>query len=403
MKHDIISQKMTCQDFIALFGDKYPLLKGFKSTPQDPEWHGEGDVEIHTDMVLGEMFKLIHGKASHLPETDKVILILSCLFHDYAKPITTKEQDIKGHIRVVAPRHEGIGASLLFNLDPPLGLDVQSWLSVIQLTAYHHIPKMLVIKDKPRPDYARLARQVKSLEMLYWLEYADMTGRTCPDKEDQIDILNLFMLESKEHGLWNSDGYAGLQDMVKAHFPDKDTFFHHRVAEHAKIHYEEQRIFMLEEELAIAYNYFDQPHLILTCGMAGAGKSSWINSNASNHHRIELDRIRDEIAKGRANQSRDDEVIRIAHDELREALRQKKNVIWDATNYRSDFRKRIIELGLAYGAYTEIVAFQKPLSRLVKDNREREHSIPNDAFESMLRKFQWPEIGEAHSLKLIHQ
>lgn len=402
MEHDIINQKMTCRDFIALFKDDYPLLKDFKSTPQDPEWHAEGDVEIHTDMVLAQVHELIHTKASHLSDEDKAILVLAALFHDYAKPIATKEMEINDKVRIVAPRHEGLGASLLYNLNIPLGIDTKSWMSVIQLTAYHHIPKLLVIKDKSRPQYARLARQVKSLELLYWLEYADMRGRTCVDEQDQIDILDLFKIQAKEYGLWESDGYGKLTEMVTSHFPNDSKDFHRRVIENAKIHYEDERIFMLEEELAIAYNYTEQPHLILTCGMAGAGKSSWINENASDYYRIELDRIRDDIAKGRANQSKDDEVIRIAHNELRQALREKRNIIWDATNYRSDFRKRIIDLGLAYGAFTEIVAFHKPLGRLIKDNKEREHSIPDNAFNTMLKKFQWPEIGEAHTLRIIY-
>jgi len=400
---DILKENLSCDDFIALFSGQYPLLKEYSSTPQDPLWHAEGDVKIHTNMVLDEGYKAIRGPASHLSEKDKVIYILACLFHDYAKPITTSNKEIKEQLRTVAPRHEGIGASLLFNMDPPLNLSAQDWLSVVQLTAYHHIPKRLVLHNKPKPDYARLARQVCSLELLYWLEYADMQGRLCADKEEQIDIINLFKIEAMEHGLWRSDGYDTLLPMIEERFPEKEKTFHNRVAEQAKIHFEEQRIYMLEEELSIAYNYMSQPHLIITCGMAGSGKSTWLNQNVGDYMRIELDAIRDRVSKGRANQTNDDEVVRIAHEALKQGLREKKNVVWDATNYRSDFRKRIIDAGVAYGAFTEIVAFNKPLSRLLKDNKEREHAVPQHAFDSMLRKFQWPEVGEAHSLKIIFQ
>ena len=31
-------------EFVAELGDRLPPLKEYKSTPQDPEWHAEGDV-----------------------------------------------------------------------------------------------------------------------------------------------------------------------------------------------------------------------------------------------------------------------------------------------------------------------------------------------------------------------
>jgi predicted kinase len=399
---EILSQEMTCQDFIDLFGGDYPLLARFKDTPQDDEWHAEGNVHIHTDMVIKEAYLLINNEAQCLCNKDKIILILAALFHDYAKPLTTQLRDINGKERVVAPKHEGIGASLLFNLNSPLDLSAEDWLSVIQLTAYHHIPKLLVLKSKNKPKYARLARQVKSLSLLYYLEYADMKGRVCTDKQEQIDILDIFKLEAEAFGLWDNDGYDQVFKLAESHFPEHDKWLHERVAEHTKIHFEEDRIFMFEEELSIAFNYLEQPHLILTCGMAGSGKSTWIKDNLNGYHLIELDAIREQVSKQRSSQNKNDEVLRIAHEELKQALRDKKNILWDATNYRSDFRKRIIDLGVAYGAFTEIICFQKPLDRLSLDNKNREHRVPDEDFQRMLNKFQWPEVGEAHKLTIIH-
>lgn len=399
--HPLLAKTWHCQDFIAHLGNEYPLLSAYESTQQDIEWHAEGNVLIHTDMVLDSVYALFQSKASNLSDREKIILILAACFHDYAKPISTTTREVKGKLRVVAPHHEALGASLLFNLNIPFDLTPQEWLSVIQLTAYHHIPKLLVTKGKERPEYARLARQVPSLELLYLLEYADMTGRTCDDKQEQLDIMDYFKLESDAFGFWGKSPYPFLHNMIKIHFPDKSDNTVLRIADHAMIHYEERRIFMIEEELSIAFNYLEQPHLLLTCGMAGAGKSSYLNKHYPDYHRIELDVIREKVSKGRFDQNSNDEVVRIAHEELKQALRDKRNIIWDATNYRSDFRKRIIDLGVAYGAFTEILAFHKPLSRLITDNNNREHAVPKEDFQKMLTKFQWPEVGEAHRLTLI--
>ncbi|MAW98057.1 MAG: hypothetical protein CMN72_00005 [Sphingomonas sp.] len=400
--NDILEQEIDCGKIIEIFGDQYPLFKQFVTTQQDPEWHAEGNVLVHTNMVIKEAYRLTKNESSHLSNREKVILILSACFHDYAKPLCTQYREIKGKERVVAPNHEFRGASLLFNLDPPLDLEPADWLSVIQLTAYHHIPKLLVIKNKPKKDYFRLSRQVPSMELIYYLEMADMLGRTCNDKQDQIEILELFKIEASELGIWNSDPYNEFINTIKENFPCQADEFHQRVLEHAKIHLEEERIHMLEEEIPIAYNYMEQPHVVILCGIAGSGKSTWANNNKTDYYHIEMDKIRDELSKGRSNQSNNSEVLRVAHEKLKCALRERKNVLWDATNYRYDFRKRIIETSVAYGAFTEIIVFQKPLSRLLKDNKSRKHSVPEEAINSMVLKFQMPEIGEAHKLTIMH-
>ena len=48
-------------EFVDVLGDRFPLLKDYQSTPQDREWHAEGDVHIHVGMVLAEAYKLLQG------------------------------------------------------------------------------------------------------------------------------------------------------------------------------------------------------------------------------------------------------------------------------------------------------------------------------------------------------
>ena len=39
---------------VAAWSGVLPLLTELEVTPQDPEWHGEGSVAVHTGMVLAE-------------------------------------------------------------------------------------------------------------------------------------------------------------------------------------------------------------------------------------------------------------------------------------------------------------------------------------------------------------
>ena len=74
-------------------------------TPQEPEWHPEGDVWIHTMMVIDEAAKMIRQRARKFTEDEKLAVMVGSLCHDFGKPATTKKMD--GRIRSLG--HEAAG------------------------------------------------------------------------------------------------------------------------------------------------------------------------------------------------------------------------------------------------------------------------------------------------------
>ena len=62
--------------------------------PQDEEWHPEGDVWIHTLMVIDRAAELRTGDLA----TDEV-LMFGALCHDLGKPATTESIESPGKIR----------------------------------------------------------------------------------------------------------------------------------------------------------------------------------------------------------------------------------------------------------------------------------------------------------------
>ena len=52
-----------CVDFLAQY---FPLLLELSKTEQDKTWHAEGNVAIHTEMVLKELYKILESEASHI-------------------------------------------------------------------------------------------------------------------------------------------------------------------------------------------------------------------------------------------------------------------------------------------------------------------------------------------------
>ena len=54
--------------------------------PQDPEWHPEGDVFVHTQLVIDRARELIDD----LSYPKQVTVMLAALAHDFGKPATTR-------------------------------------------------------------------------------------------------------------------------------------------------------------------------------------------------------------------------------------------------------------------------------------------------------------------------
>jgi len=83
--------------------NSYNWIADMKGIQQDSIWHEEGDVYVHTKMVVEELIKL--PIFNSLSEQDKHILLSSALFHDIEKRSTTSEEEIEGQLRIVSPRH----------------------------------------------------------------------------------------------------------------------------------------------------------------------------------------------------------------------------------------------------------------------------------------------------------
>lgn len=88
----------------------YPELEALVTTPQEPEWHPEGTVWIHTGMVVDQAAKLIRERR-FLPD-QALTVMLSALCHDFGKALTTKVED--GRIRSKGHEEAGEAPARLF-------------------------------------------------------------------------------------------------------------------------------------------------------------------------------------------------------------------------------------------------------------------------------------------------
>ncbi|MCG9759101.1 AAA family ATPase [Pseudoalteromonas sp. Isolate6] len=384
---------------LAKLGETFPLLHELEVTPQDTIWHEEGNVAIHTNMVLEALYTLLQSSASHIKGERRQVLILSALLHDIAKPVVTRAKEIDGQRRIVAPRHEAIGMSYLASRLVDLPLPMQTIQTILALVGFHQMPKLLVVKNKGFSEYLNLALNA-DLEMLYWLEVADMRGRICPDQDIQIELLSLFKMFAQEYELWsvadpaesllaNISRYPTVEEQcfITAYTVRQMAFGEITVPEEAPIKFYQQ-----------AKHY---GHFYIMCGASGSGKSSWIAKHLQGFTLVSLDELRGEINGRSASQKNRGQVLQAAKQKLKKALAAKENVVWDATNLRKDFRKILCDLGCDYGALVTLVVFQQGEVQLRQNNRARARVVPDEVITQQLKRLEWPSVTEAHRIQVI--
>lgn len=164
----------------------FPEMQALVGVPQEPDWHPEGNVDVHTLMVVDEARKLIDD----LDHARQVTVMLGALAHDFGKPPTTEFVD--GRIRSRGHDEAGVEPTISFldklGVYTVNGFDVRE--QVIQLVRYHLKPGEYYKSKSPVGDgaFRRLARKVEP-DLLYRVAKADSLGRN-PDwmpKEKHFD------------------------------------------------------------------------------------------------------------------------------------------------------------------------------------------------------------------------
>lgn len=379
---EILKNNYNVSQFIEMIGDKIPMLKDFKSTKQDLIWHAEGDVHIHTDMVLNETYSIIANEASYLSDDDKFCLVMSALLHDIAKPVTTKEIERDNRICVVAPRHEYVGISYLIHKIQSLNISEENIKKIIGLVGYHQVPKLLVIRDKSKWVYMNLSQKAR-LDLLYFLEVADIRGRECYDKTEQLEYLDLFKIYSEEYECYNKTNIP---------FISNNPYVQHKgfkalVSGDITMPEEAEAKFFKHKE-----NY---PELVFLSGLSGVGKSTYIKNNYKDYLIVSLDNIREKVGKNRQDHTNEGVVLQKAKIDLKTAFNKKQKVVYDATNLRKDFRDRFLGLGNDYNALTKLVFLTDNMNNIYKRDNDREHSVGKKVLDYQEQRLEYPEVDEA--------
>jgi tRNA nucleotidyltransferase (CCA-adding enzyme) len=146
----------------------YPELAALQGCEQDPVWHPEGDVWIHTLHCLDWFALECTGN-----QQDDLIIGLGILCHDFGKPATTTMD----YGRITSRGHEPQGEAPTRRFLERLTNQNDLINEVVPLVLYHLRPRALFDANASDSAVRRLAKQVQRIDRLVRVARADHAGR----------------------------------------------------------------------------------------------------------------------------------------------------------------------------------------------------------------------------------
>ncbi|NJL66801.1 MAG: AAA family ATPase [Microcoleus sp. SM1_3_4] len=349
----------------------FDWFNNLKGCQQDPIYHAEGDVLIHTKMVCEALVSSPNWQ--QLSQQDRSIVFAAALLHDVAKPAFTK---IEENGRISSKGHGRQGArmarQILSALVPPVPFEIREMISaIVQLGS---LPIWLL--DKPNPQQSVIkASQVVRCDFLALLAEADVRGRLCSDRQQLLDKIELFREFCQENNCFNS----------VRQFPSAHSRF----------------IYFRKDSGNPDYEAFDDTRceVVLMSGLPGSGKDYWIRENLPHLPVISLDALRQEMKI--PPDETPGSVIVAAKSRAREYMNSGHSFVWNATNTTKQMRQQLINFFASYRSRIRIVYLEVPIAEILKRNRSRAAAVPEAVIQKLLDRLDIPDITEAHQVEWI--
>lgn len=362
-----------------------PLFAGInfyamKNTPQNPDFHGEGDVYTHTKLVC----EALAGMPAFQPlsPVQKTELFLAALLHDIGKIKTTRIENNT----VVSPHHASKGSLMARAfLWKECGLcgtmdHIKIRETVCALIRHHMQPVYLLGQDDPQRTVRSIAAEGELAEDFSWdllciLSEADIRGRIAKDTAESLFKIQLCRMLAEEAGcLYGPYHFA-------------DSFTKHAYLSGRNVHPDE----ILFDDT--------RSEVILLSGLPGTGKDTLIRAQFPDLPVVSLDEIRK--TQGVGPKDNNGSVIQAAREQAKGYLRAGQPFIWNATNIVKETRNMLCSLMERYGAKPRIIYLETGWEKRQAQNRNRPDSVPEAAVERMLGKTTLPTPEEACTVEWI--
>lgn len=348
--------------------EAHAWARAMEACPQDPIYHAEGNVWIHTRMV-GEVL-LADPRWRALARTERREIFWTALLHDVAKPTCTREQPGG---RYSARGHSTRGARDARRILWRLGAPFAARERICAMIVNHQVPFHLI--GDPDADRRAIAMsQVLRCDHLALVTRADGLGRHCEDQAELTDNIALFEAHCEELGCL-SEPFPFANDHSRFQWfrtPGRDP----RYAAH-----DDTRC-----------------TVTLLSGLPACGKDTWVSRHAQSMPVISLDALRVELKVDPRKHGAQGTILREARERAKGRLRASEDFVWNATNISRDVRARTIDVLADYNARVKIVYVEAPEHQLRTRNQARSRPVPDAAIDRMIQRWEVPDITEAHDV-----
>ena len=360
----------------------YDWLRQMRDVPQDAIWHAEGDVFIHTQMVVSALIKLPEFKV--LSEQDKHILVAAALMHDIEKRSTTTTKIMDGKERIVAPRHAKKGEytarailykGLVNQENKPIETPFAIREAIAKLVRQHGAPLWAISQDDPQKFVITRSLELNTKHVAM-LAKADVLGRICEDAEDMLLRIDLFKELCLEHDCW------GKPKEFKSNYG--------------------RFLYLNKPETSPDYEPFDdlKSTVYMLSALPGSGKDTYIKKHLDLPV-LSLDNTRRANNISPRDKKKNGWVVQQAKEQAKVYLRSRTDFVFNATNITTDMRQRWISLFTDYKAKVELIYIEVPFHQLQHQNHNRTHKVPLEVIEKMIGKLEIPTFGEAHEVRYV--
>lgn len=330
----------------------FPEIKILEMVNQNPKYHGEGNVFIHTKNVCDAIKSMKEWET--LSYQDKQVLYLAGLFHDIGKKVCTKKEDGE----IVSPKHAVKGAKIFRELAyKKYNMNFILREKVAALIKYHGLPVFFLDRENIELEVLKASETV-NMKLLYLLSKADALGRECNDKEVILENIQCFKEYSKELNCYQS----------KKQFANSYTRFLYFNDGNAKV-----TDFVYDNR---EFNVF------IMMGLPLSGKDTYINKYFNNIPIISLDSIREEFKISPKRSSK--KVVTIAKERAKVYLRRKEAFIWNGTNLKRENRRDLCDLFSNYGGKVIFIYLEVPYKEILERHNRRERVVPFKVIDKMI-------------------
>lgn len=348
----------------------FPRLRALETTPQNPRYHAEGNVGVHTRMVLDALLECEHFQAASGARRE--VLFLAALLHDLCKPETTIVDPVTGDIS--QPGHSRRGAvdarALLWRAGVPFELRE----AVCRIIAVHQVPFFAFDSRRGESPEFMARRLSWSLDLpdLVSMARADMRGRICVDQQERLDDIALFEQVAREDGCWGMPRAAA--------------------SAHTRLMYARGSVVHLDTPLFQVQG----SQVTVLCGLPASGKDSWMARHAQDFEIVSFDDAKAEL--GLKHGENDGLAAHRAVDKAKALLRRKESFVWNATHLSEQMRNKTLDLLYAYHASVRLVYLEVPADTLFRRNARRDTTLKQKDLERMLHRWELPLPWEAHEV-----